>query len=310
MLPFILQQTGFSATPLLVAGIGELTAERAGIINIGIEGTMLAGAAAAYSAAVIFNSPCAGLAAAIIAGILMAILFAIPAIWFRADQIVTGTAINILAIGLTTTIARLVQQYSSRQNLTGEAPHFDPLSANALSHFSPALTQIFQQYALLYLAIPAALLLHFLLERTRTGLIIRALGDNPNAADSAGIRVRLARTAVLLFAGSLSGLAGAYLSTMRNHTFQPNMTAGQGFLVLALVIFARWNMLSFLTATAAFSLLGALQSYLTTAGTPIPRQLFDMLPYAATLLALTLLAKPNTHTIAPIHLARPWPENR
>lgn len=306
-LPFILQQAGLAAPPLLIAGFGELIAERAGLINIGIEGTMLMGAASAFAAAALTGSPWPAIPIAIAAGLLMAVLFAIPTIWFRADQIVTGTAINIFAAGASATLARLIERHLESHPLPGESPHFDPLSAPAWA--PPALQTLLHQYAILYITLPFIPLLHFLLQRTRPGLIIRALGDNPDAADAAGIRVRLARTAILLFAGSLSGLAGAYLSTMRNHAFQLQMTAGQGFLVLALVIFARWNIALFTLSVLAFSLLNGLQSYLTTTQTPIPRQLFDMLPYLATLAALLFLTQNKSKTIAPIFLARPWPED-
>jgi len=305
MLPFILQQSGLAAPPLLAAGFGELLAERAGIINVGIEGTMLTGAAAAYAAALLTGSPWPAIPIAMLAGILMALLFAIPAVWFAADQIVTGTALNILAAGSTATAARLLERYTDTHPTPGESPHFDPINLNTTF---PTLNSILHQYALLYLLLPLIPLLHFALTRTRLGLTLRALGDNPDAAAAAGTRVRLARTAILLLAGALSGLAGAYLSTMRNHAFQPNMTSGQGFLVLALVIFARWNIPLFALAVLAFSLLNGLQSYLTTTPTPIPRQLFDMLPYIATLTALLFLTQNKTKTIAPIHLARPWPE--
>jgi simple sugar transport system permease protein len=153
-----------------------------------------------------------------------------------------------------------------------------------------------------------AIAAYLLLNRTRFGLIIRALGDAPDAADAAGIRVRLWRTGCVLTAGACAGLAGAFLSTMRTHSFQINMTGGQGFLVLALVIFGRWKIAGLIAGTLLFGALDALQTYFT--GIPgamqtIPHQLFDMLPYAATLLALAFLSRAKT---APLHLARPWPE--
>jgi len=174
-----------------------------------------------------------------------------------------------------------------------------------------ALETIFSQYALFYIAIAAGVVLYILLTHTRLGLIVRALGDAPDACDAAGIRVRWARTLILLFAGAASGAAGAYLSTMRNHDFVFGMTAGQGFLVLALVIFGRWNIAGFAAGVLAFSAIDGLQSFFTSTPTgqaliaPQYRHLFDMLPYIATLVALAVLTKSRS---GPIHLGRPWPE--
>ncbi len=304
---FILSQTLLSATPLLLAGFGELFAQRAGVINIGIEGSMLMGSVAAFSAAVLTGSSAAAIPAAIAVGLIFAALFALATIWLGADQIVTGTALNIFALGASTTAFRFLQLHLADHPLAGEPPHFDLLPIPLLSNIPFIGPTLFTQYALFYILFPLAILL-YLANRTRLGLVIRALGDAPAAADAAGIRVRVARTLILLFAGACSGLAGSYLSTMRNHTFQLNMTSGQGFLVLALVIFGRWNLLAFIAGTLAFSLLNGLQSYLTTAGTPVPRQLFDMLPYAATLIALAFLTRSRMGSAAPIYLGRPWPE--
>jgi general nucleoside transport system permease protein len=152
--------------------------------------------------------------------------------------------------------------------------------------------------------------LYVLLRFTRLGLVIRALGDAPDACDAAGIRVRTWRTGVLLAAGGLSGLAGAFLSTMRGHSFAPNMTDGRGFLVLALVIFGRWNLGWFALATLAFGLVDSLQSYLSAspgATQMIPHDLFTMLPYLATLIALAMLARSQTRNASPLTLGKPWP---
>jgi simple sugar transport system permease protein len=312
---FILKQSFTASTPLLLAGFGELIAQRAGVINIGIEGMMLMGAIAGYAAAVATNSAPAAIPAAIFAGTLFAALFSLATIRFKADQIVTGTAINILALGASTTIWRILQTYmapidpSTGNPLHPAPPLFTPTAVPILSKIPVLGPALFDQYALLYLVLLLAITFYLLLEHTRFGLIIKALGDNPDAADAAGIPVRRWRFLLVLFAGACAGLAGAYLSTMRTHSFQENMTAGQGFLVLALVIFGRWKIAGLIAGTLLFGILQGLQSYLTSlpgATQKIPHQLFDMLPYAATLLALAFLSKSKT---APLHLARPWPES-
>jgi ABC-type uncharacterized transport system permease subunit len=298
----ILKQTGSSVPPLLIAGFGELLAQRAGIINVSIEGTMLMGAVAAFAAANLAGAAAPAFPAAIAVGILMGALFALVTVWCRADQIVAGTALNILAAGASITLNKILPRQSVQLY-----DRLDPAFLQSIPAIGPALREIFAQYLLFYLALALALLLILLMTRTRAGLVIRALGDSPDACAAAGISVRWTRTTLLLLAGACSGIAGAYLSTMRNHDFVNNMTSGQGFLVLALVIFGRWNVLGFAAGILAFSLLDGIQSWLTLtpAGQNIPRQLFDILPYAATLLALAVLTKSKS---APLHLGRPWPE--
>jgi len=371
---FILKQSVTSATPLLLAGFGELLAERAGIIDIVIEGLMLMGAISAYAAAVIapavpsfmlsillavmlfllfiflaavnirfrarritattilsnllIASLCASLSAfcihllhfpaalliapiaAILAGLLFVSLFAIITIWCRADQIVTGAALNILAFGTSTTIWHALQNY-----MTGPTPHnppdklFDAVPIPLLNQIPLIGPALFNQYALFYFVALLAIALAFL-NKSRFGLIIKSLGDAPDACDAAGIPVRLWRTGLTLFAGACAGLAGAYLSTMRGHSFQVNMTAGQGFLVLALVIFGRWKLSGLIAGTLLFGALDGFQSYLAAipgATTKVPHQLFDMLPYAATLIALALLTRSRA---GPTYLAVPWPPDR
>jgi ABC-type uncharacterized transport system permease subunit len=302
---FILKQAVTSATPLLLAGFGELLAERAGVINIGIEGLMLMGAIGAYAAATLTGSAWAAIPAAVLAGMLFVSLFAAVAIWCRADQIVTGAALNILAFGASTTLWHALQTRMGTQGITPPAL-FNPLPIPALSTIPFIGPILFNQYGLFYFVILLALLVATI-NRTRTGLIVTSLGDAPEACDAAGLSVRWWRTGLTLFAGACAGLAGAYLSTMRGHSFQVNMTGGQGFLVLALVIFGRWKLAGLLAGTLLFGALDGLQSYLAAipgATTKVPHQLFDMLPYAATLVALGILTRSRG---GPIYLAVPWP---
>jgi simple sugar transport system permease protein len=304
---FILKQSVTSATPLLLAGFGELLAERAGVIDIGIEGLMLMGAIFAYGAAVMTGSAWAAIPAAILAGMLFVALFALVAIWCRADQIVTGTALNILAFGASTTLWHALQM---RIMASATVPKlFDRLPIPGLSRIPVLGPILFEQYGLFYFVAALGILLA-LITRTRLGLIVKSLGDAPEACDAAGISVRWWRTGLTLFAGACAGLAGAYLSTMRGQSFQVNMTAGQGFLVLALVIFGRWNLGGLVAGTLLFGALDGLQSYLAAipgATTAVPHQFFDMLPYAATLVALGVLTRSRG---GPVHLAVPWPPER
>jgi simple sugar transport system permease protein len=286
---------------LLFAGFGELVAQRAGVINIGIEGTMLAGALAAYAAALLAGSSTAALPAAILAGMLIAALFALATIWFRADQIVAGTAINILCAGATTTAIRLLDEHARTHPIP---PLFEPI--HAPSWLPAGVSQVFSQYPLFYVAIPVAAGLFILLKFARYGLVVRSLGDAPDACHAAGINVRLHRTLIVLFAGAMAGIAGAYLSTMRTHSFQINMTSGRGFLVLALVIFGRWNILGLVAGIAAFSIMDGIKAHLVSANSAgMLTHAFEMIPYLATLAALTLMARSRA---GPIYLGRPWPD--
>jgi simple sugar transport system permease protein len=302
---FVLRQATYSATPLLLAGYGELLAERAGVINVGIEGTMLMGSIAAFAAAVYCGTAAAAVPAGVAIGLCVGAVFALVVVWCRADQIVTGTALNLIALGLSTTLWRVLQEFMQRGH--SAPPLFEPVQVPGLGAI-PLLGSLFQQYVLFYVAAGLGLALYALMRGTRVGLVVRSLGDAPDACNAAGISVRWWRTGLLLLAGALAGMAGAYLSTMRGHSFQINMTGGQGFLVLALVIFGRWRLGLFAIATFAFGGVDALQAYWSAsagATAKVPHQLFTMMPYAATLLALAFFTRSRS---GPLYLGRPWPE--
>jgi general nucleoside transport system permease protein len=224
-----------------------------------------------------------GLLAAMGAGVVFAALFAVVTIWLRADQIVSGTALNLLAAGI---------------------------SATAWGAFSSPLPEVeprLSPYVMVIVAVVLAAKVIAMFRLTRTGLIIRALGDAPDACNAAGIRVRWWRTGCVLFGGACAGAAGAYLSIMRIFQFSPDQTGGRGFLVLALVIFGRWNMLGLIAGCLLFGLTDDLQRYLQgyAFAQHIPEDAFKMLPYVATLAALAILTRTKA---APTHLGRPWPE--
>jgi simple sugar transport system permease protein len=263
-----LQAATLFATPLLLAAVGELVAERAGVVNISIEGMMLAGALAAWYANGSFG-PAWGFPAAILAALLLALLFALAAITFAADQIVTGTGINLLALGATAL---------AYKRLAG------PLSDKTITAISPGWMTA---AALLLLALTWAYLRY-----TRAGLELNAIGESPQAADAAGIAVNRRKLLALFFGAACAGLAGAYLSTMRVQGFVENMTEGQGFLALAIVIFGRWRPGGVLAAALFFGVVRALANLLETRSgySPSTLQLFKILPYAVSLLALAGVA--------------------
>ncbi len=271
------------AVPLLLAALGETVAEKAGVINVGMEGMMLAGALAGFAASFAAHSPWAGAGAAALAGVTLAALFAALTVGLGADQVVVGTAVNILALGLTGVFFRAEPQLNG-----ATAASFAPLSLPFFHHSAGAavVAALFEQNALGWLAWVLVPLLWLLLFRTRWGLRLRATGERPSAADGAGVRVARVRIAATLVGGALAGLAGAYLSLGYTVGFGENMTAGRGFIALAVVILGRWNPFGVAAAALLFGLASALQFQFQASSTRFPYQFFLALPYLLTLLAL------------------------
>ncbi|MDQ2800218.1 MAG: ABC transporter permease [Armatimonadota bacterium] len=285
-----LLSTGISlAAPLLLAALGETIAEKSGVINVGIEGMILSGALAGFAVAFSSHNPWAGAGAALLAGVALAGLFAAVTIGLRADQVVVGTAINILALGLTGVFFRALPQLSG-----ATAAGFAPLSFSWL-HPAPGqppslttqiLAALIEQNALGYLAWALVPVVWLYLYKTRSGLRLRAVGEYPEAADGAGVRVGRVRVGATLAGGALAGLAGAYLSLGYTNGFVETMSAGRGFIALAVVILGRWNPFGVAAAALLFGLASALQFQFQAAGTRFPYQFFLALPYLLTLLAL------------------------
>jgi general nucleoside transport system permease protein len=276
------------AVPLLLAGIGECLVERAGIINIGVEGLMLSAALAAVVASHATGSPWAGLAAGAGAAMLLGALFGLFTVYRGADQVVVGTAVNILALGLTgaifgTVTRRLAEQGVSR--LSGvRLPEWPLPGLSGLPVFG---TTLFRGNALVYLAFLLVPLSALVLYRTRPGLQLRAVGEYPPAAEAAGTDVRGLRFLVLLIGSALAGLGGVFLAIGHVDTFSENMIAGKGFIALALVIFGRWNPWGVLAGTLVFSLAWGFGTVLSSQGRGRPEEVFLLaLPYLATLAAL------------------------
>jgi simple sugar transport system permease protein len=270
------------ATPLLLAATGETVTERAGVINLGLEGMMLAGALAATLGASAAG-PWTGLALAVLAGMLLAAAFAAIAIGARADQILAGTALTLGAVGLTGTIYR--QAYG-----TGGAglalPTLAPVPIPLLSRIPVLGPALFDQPAPTYLALVALPVVWWVLFRTRPGLALRATGEGAAMARAAGVRTGLVRTAATVVGGGFAGLAGATLVLAQVGTFAEKMTAGRGYVAIAIVVLGRWHPAGVAVAALLFGAATALQYVFQSLGLAVPYQLFLMLPYVLTLLAL------------------------
>jgi simple sugar transport system permease protein len=271
------------ATPLLLAALGETVSERAGVLNLGIEGAMLGGALGAAIGA-LAGGPMAGLALGITAGVVASLVLALVAVVWRADQIIAGTAVTLGAIGLTGLIA---QRAFGSAGAGLEVPTLAPVALPGLSHI-PVLGPIFfDQSPLSYLGYLLVPLTGWLLFRTRYGLELRACGEAPASARASGVAVTRVRVTATLLGGALAGLAGATLVLAQVGTFTERMTAGRGFIAIAIVVLGRWHPFGVAIAALLFGAATALQFLIQAAGvTAVPYQLVLALPYLLAILAL------------------------
>jgi ABC-type uncharacterized transport system permease subunit len=279
--PF-LAATVRTATPLALAALGELLVERAGLINIGLEGAILAGAFGGLVGATA-GGVGAGYAGAVAGGLLVGALFALCVVALRADQIITGTALTLLSVGATGTLYRALYG-SSGAALT--LPTSGALPVPGLSSLPVIGPALFAQPAITYVAYLLAPALAWWLARTQAGLALRAIGERPAAAEAAGISTNRVRTLAVLVGGALGGLAGGTLVLAQAGTFAENMSAGRGFIAIAIVVLGRWRPLGVAAGALLFGAASALQFAFQAMGWNAPYQLFLVIPYLLTLAAL------------------------
>ncbi|MHB1073625.1 MAG: ABC transporter permease [Gemmatimonadaceae bacterium] len=276
-----LEATVRTATPLALVALGELLAERAGVINIGVEGAILAGAFGAFAGATVAGTP-AGYLAGAAAGALVALLFAFFVLRLRADQIVTGTAVTLAVTGLTGALYRAFYE----QGAALAIPTSGALAIPVLSELPLFGRALFAQPWPTYLAYLLVPLVWWWSYRTQAGLALRAIGEAPEAARSAGVATGRYRLAALTTGGMLGGLAGATLVLAQAGTFAEGMSAGRGFIAIAIVVLGRWHPVGVALAALLFGGASALQYLFQAVGWPLPYQLFLALPYVLTLAAL------------------------
>ena len=270
------------ATPLILASLGGLFSERSGVVNIALEGILLTGAFASIVATFYTGNPWAGVFAGVFAGVLISLIHAIVSIVFKADQIVSGVAINLLAMGLTQFLTWIIWGSSANSPPVQGMAHWalpetwGPLARGVnvvIGHYPP----------LVYIALALVAVSHVILFRTPFGLRLRATGEHPEAVDTLGVSVRAMRFAGVLMSGAFAGLGGAFLA-LNTHQFVKNMSAGRGFIALAAMIFGKWNPAGALAACLLFGYAEAVQMGLQ--GQAVPTQFVQMIPYVLTMVAL------------------------
>jgi len=272
-----------ASTPLLLAAAGELVAERSGVLNLGVEGMMIMGAACGFAGAYFTGSTFVGALAGIIAGAALSLVFAALTLGLAVNQVATGLALTILGIGL----SGLIGAGFVGQRIT-PAPHLDIPFLTDL----PVVGHIlFGQDAFVYFSILLVAGIWWFLYRTRGGLILRAVGDNHTSAHALGYPVLKIRLLAVLFGGGCAGLAGAYLPLAYTPFFIPGMTAGRGWIALALVVFSSWLPVRLVGGAYLFGAVTILQLHTQALGLGIPSQLMSSLPYLATVIVLVLISR-------------------
>jgi simple sugar transport system permease protein len=292
-----------AATPLLLAATGEHVAEQAGVLNLGVEGMMIMGAACGFAVAILSGSSFAAVAAGVAAGLAMATVFALFAVWLAANQVASGLALTILGMGLANLIGA---GFVGLKRETIPSLHIPGLSD------LPILGRlVFGQDPFVYASIALACGVGWWLSTARGGLALRGVGENHASAHTLGHDVRRVRTMAILFGGACAGLSGAYLSLVYTPFWSSDMTAGRGWIALAIVVFAGGRMWRLALGAYLFGGMGVLQLHAQAGGIGLPSQVLSAVPYLATILALVLLAlRKSGATGAPGSLGQPFVPDR
>ncbi|MDS9468470.1 ABC transporter permease [Paracoccus sp. MBLB3053] len=257
-----------AATPILFAALGELVVERAGVLNLGVEGMMIGGALAGFAVAHATGSPALGFVGAAVAGTALAMVFALLTQFLLSNQVASGLALTLFGLGLTAMFGKPYEGVKAPAMMAG------PLGLNLM----------------IWLGLTMVPVTWWVLMRTRAGLILRAVGENHDAAHGLGYPVRKVRLAALAFGGAMAGMGGAYISIATVLQWTEGMTAGAGWIALAIVVFAQWNPWGALAGAWLFGGVTVLQLRLQAAGVAVPVQLLSMAPYLATIIVLVLIS--------------------
>jgi simple sugar transport system permease protein len=296
----ILASTVGAATPLALASLGELVAERAGVLNLGVEGMMLVGALAGFAAGVHTGSLTAAFAAAMLAGVAMSLLFGVLALTLQTNQVATGLALTLFGVGLSA--------FAGRSYAGLPIAGLKGISIPVLSDIPVVGPLLLRFDPIVYLSLALFVVVQWFLYRSRGGLLLRAVGESPEVAHAVGHPVLRVRYLAVMFGGAMAGLAGGYLSCVLTPMWAEGLTSGRGWIALALVVFATWKPWRALLGAYLFGGVTILQLHAQGSGFPLPSEFMSMLPYAATIVVLVLICR-NPRTILlnqPASLARPF----
>ena len=322
MLEAILLTIATAATPLLIAATGELVAERSGVLNLGVEGMMVMGAVAGFGMAYVSGSPWTGVLCAIVAGALFSLLFAFLVLTLVTNQVATGLALTLLGLGVSGMIG---EAFIGLPGIRLEA-----ISIPLLSEIPLVGRLLFGQDPIFYISVALTIAVMWFLFRTRAGLTLRAVGDSHGSAHALGVNVLLVRYLAVMFGGACAGLAGAFLSLVYTPQWVENMTAGRGWIALALVVFASWRPLRVLAGAYLFGAITIAQLHIQAIGLrdfeflpgpifwiaglvkSVPSQFLSSLPYLATILVLVLISRNRRLTMmnTPASLGKPFTPSR
>ena len=275
-----------ASTPFVFAAVGELVVEKSGVLNLGVEGLMIIGAIAAFAAGVTTGSATLAILAGAFAGVLMALIFGFLTLYLLSNQVATGLALTLFGLGLSALIGH---------GFVGKTfPGLAPLAIPGLSDIPVVGPLLFGHDILVYLSVFGVIVVTWFINRTRWGLLLRAVGENHHAAHSIGYPVSLIRLAAVLFGGAMGGLGGAYLSLVHTPLWVENMTAGRGWIALALVVFASWRPWRVFFGAYLFGGLTIIQLHAQGFGVDIPAQILAMVPYLATVVVLVLISRESS----------------
>ncbi|WP_181013724.1 ABC transporter permease [Agrobacterium rosae] len=293
-----------AATPLVIAALGELVTERAGVLNLGVEGMMIMGAVCAFAAAHITGSPYIGIVAGIAAGAIFSLLFGFLTLTLVTNQVATGLALTILGLGVSGMLGE------SFVGLPGVK--LPPIVFPVLSEIPIIGPALFRQDLIFYMSIALVIGIGWFLFKSRTGLKIRAIGDNHDSAHALGINVIRTRYLAVMFGGACAGLAGAQLSLVYTPQWVENMSAGRGWIALALVVFASWRPWRVLAGGYLFGAVTIGQLHAQALGIGMPSQLLSAMPYIATIVVLIVISHNRRTTLinTPASLGKPFVPDR
>ncbi|RAI01541.1 ABC transporter permease [Acuticoccus sediminis] len=304
MIEAILISVIIASTPILIAALGEVVAERSGVLNLGVEGMMIVGAVTAFATAQTTGSPYLALVAAGLAGVALAGLFAVLAVWLATNQVATGLALTLFGLGVASLAG---EPFVGRPGV--KLPDVSIPGLADLPFVGPVL---FAQSPIFYLSILLTVGVTWFLFRTRAGLQLRAVGDQPVAAHALGLKVNRTRTLAVLFGGLCAGIAGAQLTLVYTPQWIDGLSAGRGWIALALVVFASWRPLRVLAGAYLFGAVTIAQFHAQAFGVEVPSQVLSALPYLATILVLVAFASNRRFTMVntPAALGRPFVPDR